>query len=557
VFYFSQLSGGRYLLPILLASFLIIGGCESTGPQYSETDCKDCPPKEKPPDIPALTTELGYECFTDSTLKGGYIFGSVEGIVDSIETRYYEINPSGDTVGTGTVPKDGQLRDSVDYNGQVTLRVSDADTEQTNRSSQASATVDCDTGPVKPGVSGESECMANKPDGKLVAVAENGLNSWKIFRVETGEVIRSEDGLTPEDKQEIVVNNLPDGDLRFEGELDGETDQFEFSVSCDGPGDIGINSECVFNDDETERTETVTVTDVNQGSDVYLEDGEGERVTDIRENVEAGNVVFAGQPVGEYRGVAKKNNNTSKSEYENQTCPLEGPEAPTFADGQCINQQGQQTYSVDPTAQGYELRRSEDDSVARSGDVNGREQLTFTNLDDGEYYLILFKNDKSARSSDKNVSCDLKTRSCVYTFTGENFVAGKAKFRMTELATAKTILEFEPETTPRAKVKLRTSQADQTLETYALGFVADGDTVFTEIQPDPDNSGSGERWMTDTFTLSESVVNQLERGKDYKLIAVHGSYLGGDDNDGVDSVFFSTEQEDGRIVIEYEFVPDN
>jgi len=118
-------------------------------------------------------------------------------------------------------------------------------------------------------------------------------------------------------------------------------------------------------------------------------------------------------------------------------------------------------------------------------------------------------------------------------------------------------LEFEPETTPRVRADIRLSQGDQEeFERYALGFVTpEGDTLFTQVRPDQDDSGSGERWLTDSFQISSELADQLEVGVAYELIAVDGSYIDGVGRDRVGSVFFSTEDRDGRIEIVYEYVP--
>jgi len=119
---------------------------------------------------------------------------------------------------------------------------------------------------------------------------------------------------------------------------------------------------------------------------------------------------------------------------------------------------------------------------------------------------------------------------------GDRLVWGKSKGDFVELTDRKELLTGPNEAEyVRVQIWWRYSQGDQQNEDAALGFVnPEGDTLWTDIVEDKDDSGSGEEWRLVTFELP---ADFLEPDTEYKIVMAHGHYFFPIEYFGVDSVW--------------------
>jgi len=626
---------------LLLAFFavLLLTSCDalnSNRPGLKETNCEgdDCPPKEP---VPALSLDSVAGLCDSDTTEGGEIVGVVSG--GSPDTKWKVIDDStGNLLAEGTIGPDTTFSTNVDFDGSYSVSVTDT-SQDTTRTAKSGVQLDCETEPLQPGLDYDVDCARNSV---LVVVAANGLTSYELVYEETGEVVASESGITPEEDQEFRFPDVDfeDGDYTFNGELNGQDGSLEPSISCSGPGQITIDTTCEDNDGvaiatvengarnwslfrngekiagETgltpEENQTIELGDnLDDGDNYRFEadvngqsgdrefsiacDGPGaisiDKTCDGQQGTfvvtsengydvarvfdTAGNLIdqkqgpqaeFTDLDDGEYTIEVEKNSNTNETE-ESVSCDPDPPEAPELISQDCSADEydGVLTYSVDPTADTYELRNSSDE-VVKSGDVNDRSEIDFSGLADGEYYLVLFKNDLSAESNTTTVECSLVTEVCEFTFSGLEFVDGYGKALEEPLSNQKKeVLPVEPEKNPRIKMPVLLDQGDEIKESFTLAFIADGDTTYAQIQYDIDDSGSGPQWIDHQWTMSDETLSQLEVGKAYKVALVHGCLLDEDEClGGGQDVVASTEDptgEEGRtggwIIIETDTKPNN
>jgi len=507
-------------------------------------------------DVKAATESATLNCETipvqpglsknqECVAEDGEITVTAENGFDSFEFVYLK---TGDTIAEDSgleAEKNQQFRednlDDGDYRFDATLQ---------GEEESLDASFSCDED--SPGnISIDKSCVNEQ--GEVTATVENGAESWELYR--DGELIDGEDGLTPEENQEISLNDLEDGDFEIKVYLNDKESSKSFTVDCDvpGPGEIDVQSECQNEDGK------FTVSSDNGFEVARVFDSGGNLVEektgfDPSDDPEA---VFDGLADGDY-DIEVERNGKVRSTEKSVDCDVPGPQAPSLVSQKCSDEfNGILTFGVDSKADTYELHEVGSGNTVREGDINGRSELELSGIPDGQFKLVIIRNGKSAASDPVEVDCDLRSRSCLYTFSGDNMVDGFAKNLKEDLANPKTVLEFEPETTPRIRADIRLSQGEQEeFERYALGFVTpEGDTLFTQVRPDQDDSGSAERWLTDSFQISDELAGQLEVGVAYKLVAVHGSYIDGVGRGRFGSVFFSTDDRDGRIEVVYEYAP--
>ncbi len=546
---YSRFSGSRFVLPLLLVISLIgFVSCDGAGPGLEETDC--CPPKEPPEEVSALSIDsLEAICATDTT-EGGEIVGVVSGGTPNTKWEITD-DSTGSLIASGTVGEDTTFSADIQFDGSFSVSVED-NSQDTTRTAKAGAQLDCKTEDLQPGLSFETRCDVEKP-GQLRVTAANGLTYYRLVN-EAGDTIEEKSDIDPEEDQLFFFDGLPAGDYDFIGKLNGEKGELQPSINC-GPGAISIKDSCV---DEQGK---FVVTSKFEFDVARVFGAEGNLI-DEESGPEA---TFTDLPDGELTVEVEKNGIT-RDTTKSVSCDPDPPEKPSLIADDCSDQyDGILVYDVDPSADSYELRNGSDEAV-KSGDVNGRSEIEFSGLADGEYYLVLFKNDISVQSDTTTVECDLVTEVCKFTFGGLKFVDSFGKAVEEILSeTKKVLISVEPEKNPRIKASVLLDQGEQTGESYALRFTADGDTVITQRRPDLDNNGSGLRWVDDQFTMSDKTLAQLEQGKAYKLEAVHGCTISSDEcQGGGQDVVFSTEEPvgpdnrtGGVIIIETDTKPDN
>jgi hypothetical protein len=155
--------------------------------------------------------------------------GRVKVTFDHVETFSLTRDDSGAEIDSGNVSGINTKTFDGLSDGDYTLTVTASDGDQTH----ASFSVDCDPEPTpdpEPNISISSQqCIDN--DGKLVVDTPNGLDFYTLENTTSGNTIVTDNGGA--DAGTVSFDNLPDGDYRFEGTLNGVTETLTFTVDCD------------------------------------------------------------------------------------------------------------------------------------------------------------------------------------------------------------------------------------------------------------------------------------------------------------------------------------